>query len=198
MYVYRLHTKSICDADDTWYREFDATHRCARCHALKGRLRLRGIDVLLQRPPDIAALNYVSRAEVELARRDFLELFAHEAQTYLKLGRVLLKDGSPCDEYATYIAEKPLILRGGAKSHSWTCDVCGTFRYRPGLDWYVIRASLTGQPLYECEFGGLIVTAELRNRIERGRWKGIYVTKIPVVDEPQDGIAEFPENYYQA
>lgn len=198
MLLYRIHTKSLAEAEDAWYEQYHIAHDCPGCPRMDRRLRQTGVDVRLADRPEPAAVNAVSRTEIQFARKDFLDLFASEVDAWLKLGRVLGPDGKPYDEYATFIAEKPLVLRGGPASTRRTCEVCGCFRYlpMPHTDWHVTTDSLTGQPIYECEYHGMIVTEELHARIERGRWKGIYISKIPVLDEPLDGIAKFPERYY--
>jgi hypothetical protein len=195
MYMYRVHTKSSCDPDEAWLSRFRAHFTCVGCHRVARRLCETGADVYLTHAPDAAAINFVSGTCIDLGRREFLELFADEVQKYLKLGRVFTADAQTCERYATFITEKPLVLRGGAKSRYRTCEVCGCFCYMADLKWCVLRASLTGQPLYQCTRGGLVVNEELRGRIERVRWKGIYITKIPVVEKAEDGIDEFPENY---
>ena len=59
------------------------------------------------------------------------------------------------------------------------------------------RSALRSLDVYESGFGsGLFVKEHILARIDRKRWKGIQVGKLPVIDEPQDGIAEFPENWY--
>ena len=60
------------------------------------------------------------------------------------------------------------------------CELCGTYLYLPKYPWYIMRGSLFGQPLYESwGSSSLVVTEELCSRIEKGKWKGIYITKLP-------------------
>ena len=59
-----------------------------------------------------------------------------------------------------------------------------------------MRAALFAKPLYEpYSLGGLIVAPELRDRIEKGKWKGIYITELPIRDEPIDGLTQIPNDY---
>ena len=155
-----------------------------------------GIDVRLAQAPGPWALSGLAGPGINLARRDFLDVFAPEMSCELKLGHVSSAGEEPYEQYATYISGRPLLLRGGAKSKAWTCDLCGTMRYIPDMDWYVMRDMLSGQDLYECHFGGLIITERLRMRIEKGRWKGIYISSVPIADTAKDGIEIPPSARY--
>jgi hypothetical protein len=115
---------------------------------------------------------------------------------YLKLGRVFTANGEAIEEFSTLISDQPILLRGGDKSSWDVCQYCGRFRYAPTGDHYVLRESVTGQPVYQSyPIGGLVVVEELRRRIEPGRWKGIYIEKLSVIDEPRDGIKSFPKDF---
>lgn len=197
MGLYRIHTKSICHPDDRWLAAMKADCICPGygCNEIYPHLRSQGVDVCVEERPDIAAINCVSMPGVSIARRDFLDLFADEVSKYLKLGRVFTSDGELLDGYVTFIGQRRLLLRGGAQSRFFgVCKTCGHARYWPGYPWYVLRGSFVEQPLYEsCGVNGLIVTEELKGRIEKGKWKGIRITKLPIVDKAKDGIKEMTE-----
>jgi hypothetical protein len=196
--MYLVHTKSVCECDDGWAESFQAGSECPGCGALAAERQAGPIDVRVKRKPDISALNFASPVLVHIARTDFLKLFQEEVDRHLLVGRVCNTSGRQIRGFATYFGRRPLMIRGGPKSTRRYCGECGQFVYYPLGKWYVMRESLTGQGLYEgCgPGGGLVITAELRERIERGKWKGIWITKLPIRDEPLDGIEKFPENYY--
>ena len=152
---------------------------------------------MLDELPDISAVNNVEPPGINIARCDFLDLFAEEVNKYLKLGKVFASDGTEIEGYVTFVGEKCLPLRGGEKSKYFgKCKVCGQIRYWPAYPWYILRDNLFDQPLFESwGLNGLIITEELKSRIEKGKWKGIYITKLPVLDEPRDGIEDFPKDF---
>ncbi len=89
------------------------------------------------------------------------------------------------------------VYDAGCDGSANRCPQCGRYRYSPANDLYVLSSCLTGQPIYEAWlFAALIITLELRARIKPGIWKGIGIMKLPVLDEPQDGITDFPEDWY--
>jgi hypothetical protein len=196
MYLYRVHTKTVCDSDNEWLQEFRQRHMCNDCRQISARICNRPIDVWIEHHPGPAALNSVNPPHIGIARRDFLDLFSEEINQYLHLGKVFLSNGKKLEDYVTFVSDKRLLIRGGKDPSYRTCNMCKGFIYWPGWsDWYVVRSSLTGRKLYEAGgFGGLLVTEELRKRIKKGVWKGIEIIKIPVVDEARDGIETIPDN----
>ncbi|HPD32243.1 MAG TPA: hypothetical protein PLL20_19790 [Phycisphaerae bacterium] len=196
MALYRIHTKGHCHPAKGWFADFESAFMCPECWALDLGLRSKGVDVWLEEKPPRYAINSVRPPGVGIAQVDFLSLFKDEVSRLLVLGRVFDQDGAEIEGLVTFVAHRPLPLRGGHQSTHSFCPKCGRFRYSAANDWYVVKNSLTGAPLYECRMGGLVVTEDLYRRVDRKAWKGIYVTKVPVKDEPEDGITDFPENYY--
>ncbi len=195
MCVVAIEPKSSCECAHGWCEEFRKRHVCSGCGALERSLRERPVDVRVEYTPDASAVNFASPIPVGIIRMDFLALLGAEAADCLLLGQVLDRSGSPIPGFSTFVGKKPLVVRGGPESTRRYCDTCGRFVYYPLGNDYVMRQTLTGQPVYE---GGasLVMTPELSRRIERGKWKGIYITRLPIRDEPLDGIECFPENYY--
>lgn len=196
MFIYIVASKTLVDAAAGWLDEFAKTSTCPECYHFDRSLRQTGFDVRVATHPGPSALNEVEPPGVSIARSDFLGLFAEESHRYLKLGKVLDEEGQQIPGYVSYIGLKPLLIRGGAKTRSLFCASCGAFRYVPMNDWYVLHRDLTEQTLYQTSQGGLAMTDELRKKISKGVWKGILIGRLPVVEQPQDGIVEFPENYY--
>jgi hypothetical protein len=196
MYLYRVHTKSTrAEADEDWLKEFRSKCVCPGlgCKEIFHKVREKGIDVYLNDRPAVSAINVVNPG-ISISRRDFMELFQEEVEKYLITGNVYLK-GKILESHVTFVGPKRLPLRGnidGTRDFG-KCKICGQYRYWPAHPWHILRSSLFDQPLYESYgLGGLVINDQLRARIERGRWKGIYITKLPVLDEPQDGIDNFP------
>ena len=193
-YLYSISTKSICHVDDSWWQEFRKKAVCPGCKDVYPDVRKSGIDIFLERRPDISAVNSIQRADIGIARRDFLDLFADKADRYLSLGRVFKGNGELLNNFVSFVGQRLLPLRGSEKSQFFgNCHRCGRFNYVPEHPWYVLRDSLFDQPIFQSwGLDGLIVNEELQARIKRGRWKGICIAKIPIVDEAIDGIKEIP------
>jgi hypothetical protein len=192
--LYRIHTKSTCEKYNIWVSEFIRENECATCKRLFNHVRKSPIDVYLSKIPDKSAVNAIVAPRVGIARRDFLSLFEDEVRRYLKVGRVFGPHGKLYEEFVTYTSATQLRIRGGKNSqYQGVCPSCGNIRYWAGYPWYVLRRDYFEQPLYEATSMGLVVDENLLFRIDRKLWKGIYITKIPIVDEPKDGI-DLPNN----
>ena len=63
-------------------------------------------------------------------------------------------------------------------------------------DEYVMHNAIREGGIHAAEPYGLVLDDQLCQRIERGRWKGIWITELPIRDDPLDGIDDFPEDYY--
>jgi len=144
MLLYFIHTKSICSPYSAWLRNFLAKHACPECEMIYPDVRSRGLDVYVDEPPDIAAVNGVGAEPMSIARRDFLDLFADEVSKYLKLGRVFTADGTLVEGFVTFAGEKRLLLRGSAQSTINPCPICGCLRYMPEYPWYVLKTLCRG------------------------------------------------------
>jgi hypothetical protein len=148
----------------------------------------------------MVALSYAFPPLVCIVQRAFLESFGDSVKSNLTIGSVFLKNGELISDYVACLGKKPIVIRGGVRySKSRVCGECGSFRYSAygTPDTYLLKSSLTELMLYqEAASSGLVVNEELRNRIDKKRWKGFTIQKLPVLDEPRDGIENFPENYY--
>ena len=199
MFLYRIHTKSYpCDADELWFKKFREKYTCPGCRNTYPEARKQGIDVWIKKRPNVSAINSINSTGISIARRDFMELFYEEVNKYLKIGKVFTSDGILVNDFITFVGVNQLILRGGEKSYfkNTPCQCCGRYRYWPAYPWYILRDNLFDQPLFvSWGLNGLIITEELKSRIEKGKWKGIYITKLPVLDEPRDGIKNFPKDF---
>lgn len=192
---YYIDPKDVCELDPVWRRQFPAEHACPGCGALEVEVLRKGVTVKLEELPPRYALLGTEFSGVDVSDADFLNLFC-DATSCLNLGQVLGPNGVPIQRLVSFSSENLIAMRGGPNFYSRFCQSCGCFRYTPNQSYWIARQSLTGAPLYQCEWGGLVVSEELAKRIDRKKWKGIFVVKLPVLDEPLDGIDPFPENYF--
>ena len=197
MSLYYVYTKSLCDADKIWLARFRKKYTCPECKDTLTEYRTRAFDVVLQELPDISAVNTVSAGPpgMDIARRDFLGLFQEEVASCLNLGRVYTNDERSWENFCTFAGTHLVALRGGRRPCAKWCNTCGNLSFFPGFGpWCVLRESVPDVPICQAwPLGGLILTEPLRKRIVKGKWKGIYIDDLPVVDEVADGI-EVPRN----
>jgi hypothetical protein len=193
--LFRLHTK--CDSeeivDPDWLNDFSSQYVCPGCKNIYNNVRQSSMDIVLRKRPSVAALD-VLPPDINIARRDFMDLFFPEASRFLKIGKVIFKDGTILNDFVTFSGDRRIPLRGDSGSRlNDTCTLCGYIRYWPQYPWYVLSKDYFEQPIYESwSLNGLVVSSELKDRIVKGKWKGIYITKLPIIDEPRDGI-ELPD-----
>lgn len=196
MHLYLLDPKDECDPVRPWCNEFVAANTCAGCKSLNHTLRETGVDVRVANQPGRGAVGGIAWPSVGIARDGFLDLFDDEVTRHLRLGRVLSASGDPIDGYATFLGSRPLPIRGGVKSTHRECPQCGRFCYCPVGSWYVTSDAVSGQGVYEAVGGWLVLREDMFQRIDRMKWRGFRVGKLPVRDDPLDQIERFPENYY--
>ena len=192
--LYLIRSKSGCDPDKMWLKDFNEKYFCSECNNIKPQNLSKIFDVVLMYPPDRAALNVLFPPWINVARQDFLSLFEEEVNKYLKLGHVFNDDGKELKDFLTFTSKKRLPIRGNNKSrYRGVCENCGSYNYSPKTPFNVLKESLFNQPLY-VPWGvrGMVLTEELKNRIDRKKWKGIVIYDLPILDEPRDGFDEIP------
>ena len=195
--LYFLQPKDYCPPDTNWLRnEFNPQHWCSDCKSIKPNSKFIPFDVYLDEKPDKSALNSVFLPGIGMGRWEFLELFRDEVHKYLRLGKVYLGDGRLSEDFVTFTADRLLPIRGSKKSSYYgKCPVCKAKGYSAWYPFYVTRASLFDRPIF-VPWGddGLVLTEELMARVDKRKWKGISVFKLPVIDEPRDGVDELPKD----
>ena len=197
-YLYFLQPKGDdCDPYKQWLREyFIPNYGCVKCLHPRPEYTFSPLDVYLCDKPSKACLNVVFPPWISIARLEFLELFRDEVQKYLRLGKVYIGDDRLLEDFVTFTADRLLPIRGSRKSlYNGRCDNCGRIRYISEYPFYITRASLFDCPIF-VPWGmcGLILTEELMSRVDKCKWKGISIFKLPVIDEPRDGVDDLPKD----
>jgi hypothetical protein len=65
---------------------------------------------------------------------------------------------------------------------------CGRLWYFPIENLHILRANLTGQPLYLSNIGVLVINEELAAEVRAKKWANVALYRLPVVDTPRDGL----------
>ncbi|UCC31769.1 MAG: hypothetical protein JSU86_05730 [Phycisphaerales bacterium] len=198
-FLYWIEPKGFCDVDREWYEFIWRKRECPGCFTMYADQRTQPVDVVVEGRPSRAVTSYARGPMIGLIRNDFLKLLGEEAQRWLHIGRVFDSKTRLIREWSTFIGERPIEIRGGPDSYGRLCEECGRYLYTEGEDpklMHIHRASLSDQPIYEANAAALLLTPGLYERIRGKKWKGVWITRLPVYDGPLDGIDPFPENYY--
>jgi len=186
IYLYFIQCLSHSRAEYNWKHTMYQKYFCSECRLYKDDMHKEVMDICLRDNPGIAALNVIFNLGFYFARRDFLDIFGDEVDKCLKLGQVFDREGRQLEEYVTYTADIRILLRGQKQSkHYGICNQCGAQKYVAKYPWYIIESSLLGRSIYVSWVkSGLIVTEELVKQVDRKKFKGIDVFKIPILPEP--------------
>jgi len=146
------------------------------------------VDIRLGEAPEGCALDFALGAGNRFARIDLLEALGDAVDKYLTLADVFDSSGKKLNAYRSIGAHKILEIRGDRTSDRVFCPQCHRFQYSPLGKKYLLRASLTGQPLYYAHFGPLVVNEELYDKLRGRRWPKLRIRELSVREEPLDGL----------
>jgi len=141
-------------------------------------------------PPSVPINALGGPGDICVVYHPFLDILGEQAVDAFYFGNVLDPGGNRLEDFRTYRAKDNFIfLRGNRESdYRGRCKACGQRRrYFPGGKSYVLSRDLGAHAIYGTHMG-LLVNEEVFGRIGGKRWPGLGVEKIPVLDEPRDGL----------
>src|SRR5262245_8782674 len=161
------------DPDDEWYesvflKKFPCGHRPD----------YSAMNVIVSNADDSAALNGVCGPCVDYARADFLERLHPSISKYLDFGYLYDRAGRVFSNFRTIGSRAPLCIRGDRESSRSFCDHCELFLYYAMGRPYVLRESLTGQPVYLGTQGGIVIDHETRAKFDETDWRNVCVSEL--------------------
>ena len=172
-----------------WKAQAQESLVCSDCRSTKPDVGC--IDVQMEDIPDPGA--GIGDVDGPLllwyARRDFLSLFGDAVAQHAHLGNVFDEAGRELSDYAILTPKHPqVVLRGNRNSeYKRRFATCGQVMYFPlGPPYHVLRRDMGSPSLYVDDLG-LLVDEELFRAVDRKRWNKLSVSKVRVVDEPEDG-----------
>jgi len=120
----------------------------------------------------------------------------HELLKDFGVGKLILPNGVVDPRYVTLSPKQVVVIRGGPQSGSRTyCGTCGWFRYFP-MPWesrHLIKGTFDeSRRLHASDLGDFVVRPEIWEQIPAVFKKRIRAWPLPVKDEPEDGITDFP------
>ena len=194
-YLYKIGSNEAIPLCNDWLEAFKKKYACKECQIVLPQTYEKAVDVCLQKKAETFAMffttsYFTTSISAHIMRKDFFELFANEMRQ-LNVGKVCLKTESiVLHDYVSVVGYPRLRIRGGPESQMCPCPVCGNPRYRASDPCYILRKTIINQSIYISTIGGIIVTEELAKRIGKKKWKGIYIQKIPIRDEPIDSFGD--------
>ncbi len=162
---------------------------CVECGEV--RSGTEGVDLFVQESrPEKTPLNMVSGCGVGVIQTAFLAVLieaAGDSGQALKIGRVLGPGNTPLNEWRSVHGDPRVIVRGEERAGSRRCNTCGRCHYYAEGKRYLCPPPPSVDVLY-AGLGTLIVSERIRNRIAIGSWPMLEFERLPVLDEPVDGL----------
>ena len=195
MNFYLIHTKDqSCYPEGIGVKNLSKKRDCSECMYVHPDERNSGLDLVVRKRPKKVALNYIYPPSACFVNVEFLSLFSDEINELFNLGKVYLGDGTLLEDYVSFTGKKRTLVRGSEKSFYRICSECNRIRYHADYPWYILESSIPETSITEgWPKQGFVINQELRGRIDKSKWKGIYISKLPVLEEPKDGIKTFPD-----
>jgi hypothetical protein len=165
---------------------------CGSC--LTPQAHVKAVNVWLQeRVPPNKPLNFVYSCSVPLIHRDLLQLFgADNISRDLYLGRVFGERENELSDWVTARGRRQIIVRGDRDASFRLCPACGRVLYFGTGKRYLYPAPPAGAQIFESDYNGFIVTAEIYERVKAAQFRKLRVEELAVVDVPLDGLGVLP------
>jgi hypothetical protein len=184
---YSVKSMDPCSMDKEWGKEAKATWVCPSGNHPKPRVTT--VDVRVQNKRIDGLLNILFGWGIGLARRSFLMQFGQDrVQRYLGLGKVYGPDGSVFEDWVTFIGKHKVILRGSKQAGYRVCPECGRNIYFAMGKPYLYPEPAEDVELFESHLWGLVFPEPLVESLGIGKPKGVWVERVPVLNEPLDGL----------
>lgn len=204
---YRLTSKSDDSIDVTadWYgKNYPPRTWCSACgeaYPKSGDLEPIPIDTRGGQLRFRLPLEHLSGINYDVIRDDLLEAIGTEARAHLSLGVLFDENGREISNYHTAQARAAVLVRGGpASGDNGICrgpteggyNECGSHGYfpmPPGYG-YLLRSTFREEvPILRIQVGNFAVNRAIRDRIvAAGLGDGMYIHRLPVLGEPEDGL----------
>jgi hypothetical protein len=151
---------------------------------------IMAVDVSLQdRAPRDKPLNLVWGGGVGLIHQDLIDCIGPEiVKRDLYLGRVTGDRGNEILEWSTFHGRRGVIIRGSKDARCRTCDQCSRPVYSAMGKRYLCPAPPENFTILESDIHGLVVPQDIYERIVVRKWRLLGIEKLPVLDEPLDGL----------
>ncbi len=196
---YLVKTKlGSCDVSNEGRENFIRTQCCPECQYIrKGVTVVNGIQLEsrsdeLDKPLELGV-------KTGLVWNEFLAPIPKEiVKRDLWLGSVIGPDGNPMDDWSTFRGRYKLYVRGtkgiinsrGTREiETHPCGTCGFVHYFAMGKRHLYPRPPEDADIFQASYYGLIFRSSVFHLLDIKRWKkALYVTPIPVLDKPLDGV----------
>jgi len=191
---YHLHARGMNASNQTPEAHARAmeTVLCAGC--LQPRPGVTTIDVWIQgRSPTRKPLDSIWGCGVGLMHTSLLEIIGDDLATRdLYLGKVTNCSGKLVTDWVTFRGRRRIIIRGIKEAGYRSCTLCGRNHYYAAGKRYLYPAPPSDATIYGSDLNGLVVPPEVYERVMTKKWRQLGVDRLPVVDDPPDGLGIIP------
>lgn len=164
---------------------------CAECHSLLPGHRLQDVRLRhtkLGAEPLMPSFNFGH----QVVRRTFLEqLCAGKIDRDFEWATVFTPEGEPFEDWLIARARHQIEVRGEEDVSCDFCPTCGRTRYFASDRSYLYPAPREDIDIFGAG-SSLVVTDRILQRIQSQIWPKLLVMKLPVAEEPLDGLGEIP------
>ncbi len=194
---YKLGSRSDepMDTDRIWLELERSRYCCPACggeYPKVGGLEPIVADTRGGRSQFRLPLDFISPITYAIVRDDLLAVLAPESHEQLNLGMIIDENGRQIPNYHTAQAKISVLVRGGPGSkNNGLCRECGRRRYYPMPHGYgyLLRSTFPKDVQILRVREGIAVNQAIRDRIvAAGLSRGMYIVRLPVLDEPEDGL----------
>lgn len=184
--------QSNVDIPKALREEYDRTWGCPKCHT--PRIGAGAIDIRVAHGSPLQwPLNLATACWMPIARRDFLEQFGWDrVMRDLHIGRVLYDKGRPIEHLVTFRGRYILFVRGTKMAKCRVCNSCGRHFYSSVDESYLYPDPPHDAELFQCDTGDLVVRESVGVPIAAKRWPHVKVDRLPVFEQPLDGLPALP------
>jgi len=185
-------SKHPCSSQHEARREAKRTWICPGCGSPKPGVK--AVDVWIQdRAPRGKPLNILWLGGIGLIHNELLECVDPTVvQRDLYLGKVIGDRGNQIQDWFTFRGRREVIVRGNKQASFRICDVCRRVLYFSMGKQYLSPAPLADATVFETHPGGLLVPEDIYQRVKLKKWRAVGIEKLPVLDEPLDGLGSLP------
>ena len=176
-----------CSMTEESEKQAWTTWRCRKSqHTRPG---FEGVDVVLKSAPERSSLNFEVR--LGIASMEFLSALGMDVvERHFYLGRVLLRNGTQLDNWATFHGRQKIIVRGTNDVGYHLCSECNQPCYYASPPSYLYPRPPADAEIFDAGFGSIVVVERILDRIRSTVWKKLLIEELLVLDSPKDGLGE--------
>lgn len=183
-------TMNPCSLRRDWIWENRPGWMCAECGEVK--TGSGGVDLYIQEDwLDDVPLSMVSGCGVGVIQTAFVELLqaavAGNLEGSIKIGRVFGPNGKLTENWRSFHGDPRVVVRGESPAGCRVCP-CQRCHYFAQGRQYLCPAPSESLEVNYAGLGSLVVSERIRTQILVRSWRSLEVERLPILDQPLDGL----------